>query len=349
MSMLWMENFQLYNGDTANALENGVWAAFQGSSIVADPDGVSSGDVLKVQIYSVDLGDTRFIIPTPGDHFQIGFRLWLDQMPSSTLLAQEIVFRDASNTARYAVRTSPTGTLSVVRKTDETVLGTSAAAVMGAGAWYHIEFLMDSTTGDYEVRVEGATVLTGIDATPATGNFGLVAFVGAWKPGSGGTNSQPYVKDLTLADDAGSVNNSFIGPVTVYTLLVDGDVSSGWTKSTGTSDYALLDTLAPDDTTYIEADATLPAPSIMTFQDLPIDIVGVRACQSMARIEKTDGGDCNVQVGLSHAGSTDLGADTPSQTSWRYQWDISELDPSTAAQWTPTGVNAATIQINRTL
>ena len=345
MSMLWMEPFSLYGTSTTNMQAGTPWAAISGS-LTADPDGVSTTKVFKLG--KNDVGTfTRFTIQTAGDVHNLGLRVWLDQLPESTAHGQEIRLNDSGNSAKYALRTTPTGTIKLIRKTDATAVDESAS-VLTTGNWQHIEWSMNRTSGDYEVRVEGFTVLSGTDASPATGDSAIVQFVGSQSAGSGLSNSQMYIKDLFIADDAGTQNNGFIGPVTLYTLLADGDVSSGWTRSSGSSDSALVGVLTPNDANYIEADDSPPAASIMTFQDLPADVIGVRACMPVVRAFKTDGGDATLQNGLISSGDTDTGADASPGTSAHYQWDISELDPHTAALWTPVGVNAAELQLDRT-
>jgi len=348
MSLLWMENFQYYGTSTANMLAGMPWAALSGASLVNDPDGVSGGKVLSPSKNDVGIS-CRFVIPTAGDVHNLGFRLWLSQLPDSGNHSQEIILRDASNNNKYALRTSPTGALSLIRKTDSTTVATTAAPVIGAGVWYHIEWMMNRTSGAYEVRVEGVTVLSGTDGSPATGDSGIVNFIGSWSSGSGASNTSMYIKDLFIADDAGSVNNGFIGPVTIYTLVPDGDVSNGWALSTGSTAYSLIDELAPADTDYVQADATPPAACVVSLTDLPGDVVSIRAMQSVVRALKTDGGDATLQASFVSSGDEDNGADNAVGTSVGYKYDVSELDPHTGTAWTPITGNAAELKLDRTL
>lgn len=346
MSLLHIENFSNYGSSIANLLATGVFSNVDGS-LVNDPDGVSSGKVLK--IVGGDSGQqTRGVIPTAGDVHNLGFRWWLSQLPNSNAHSPSVLLKDASNNSKYQLKTSPTGSLILVRSTDGTTVDQTGGPVIAAGAWFHIEWYMNRTSGDYEVRVEGVTVLSGTDASPATGDSGIFEFRNS-SAGSGASNTTPYAKDFFIADDAGSVNDSFIGPVKIYTLLVDGDVSNGWDLSSGTSVYPLLAKTTPNDASYIQADDTPPAAAILTLQDLPSDVVAVRAVQTMVRALKTDGGDADLQVSLLSSGDADAGATHAVGTSARVFPDISELDPHTAAAWSPVGVNAAEIKIDRTL
>lgn len=361
MSILYMDNFSFYGTDENNMLAGMPWAAlFSLNSLENDPDGVSSGKVLEIQNSGTGASAARLAVPTPGNLIGAAFRLWLSSLPQSSNHGATFAWKDASNNHKYALRVTPTGQL-VLCRTDgagtgidsgdaaaATTLATSSPLVVGAGAWVHIEAYIDKTSGAYEVRVEGVQVLSGTDGAPATGDCGIIEWLQEFDSTASGS-PDCYIKDLVVWDDAGSVNNTFIGPVTVYSLVVDGDVSSGWAPSSGTDDYALLDELTPDDAGYIDADDSPPAPSIMTFEDLPADVVSVRALQMVARVQKTDGGDATVQLGLTSNGSTDTGADAAVGTSFAYQFDVSEIDPDTSSLWSPLGVNAAYLQIDRTL
>lgn len=348
MSVQAADNFSIYGTSTANLLAAGLWVALSGASLTNDPDGVSGGKALHVPQNDVGVS-CRLAVPTPGDNMKTEVRCWFTQLPNSSGHSQEIQYRNAANDSKYSLRTSPSGTLSVIRRTDGTVLGTTSGPVIGAGAWHHIGFSMNRTTGDYEVRVEGVSVLSGTDPAPVSGNIDIINFDGSWSDGSGASNTSWYLKDLVISDDAGTVNNDFVGPVSVITLLPDSDVSNGWALSSGVTVYSLIDETTPDDTDYIQADATPPAPAIVGLTNLPSDVVAVRALIPIVRSLKTDGGDAKLQLSLLSSGDSDDGVEHAIAVSAAYYWDVSELDPHTGVAWTPVGVSAATLKLNRTL
>lgn len=361
MSVQYMDNFQFYGLDATNMLEGGVWSNIYSanvlSDLVDDPDVNADAEskAFKFEMSSTGASVCRLALPAPGQQQGVGCRLWWSGLPSGYNHGGGIQYNTAGNLPMYLVAVTPTGTLRLIRRdkngwTDagDTVVAESAPLTVGAGAWQHVEWFMDTATGDYEIRVEGVQVLAGNDASHHSDSMGIFVCVPMWDCTASDSQSR-YIKDLILWDDNGSVNNDFLGPVTIYSLPVDGDISSGWTPSSGTEDWSLLNELTPNDAGYIDADATLPAPSIMTFRDLPADVVGVRALQMMSRVQKTDGGDATVQLGLTSNGDTDTGADHAPGTSYTYAWDVSELDPDTASLWSPLGVNAAYLQIDRTL
>lgn len=109
-------------------------------------------------------------------------------------------------------------------------------------------------------------------------------------------------------------------------------------------------TYGPTDPSYISADATPPAAAVFTMTDLPPDVTSIRALLPIFRGMKTDGGDCNVQAGLSPDNATWVnGADEPMTVAFTWYWSPIHTNPDTAAPWTPGEVNNAYVRVNRTL
>lgn len=159
-----------------------------------------------------------------------------------------------------------------------------------------------------------------------------------------------YWKDFVIWNTAGSVGNDFQGSVAVRDLYPDADIDLNWTPSTGSVGWDLIDKTTLSDTTYIQAGDPPPDPAVFSLTDLPADVTSVRALLPIYRSTKTDGGDCNLQAGLTPNNiDWDDGADNPITTAYTFRWDVSDLSPDTAAPWTVTEVNDAYVRINRTL
>jgi hypothetical protein len=77
-------------------------------------------------------------------------------------------------------------------------------------------------------------------------------------------------------------------------------------------------------------------------------VTSVRGIISVVRARKIDGGDANLQVGLVSGAGVDQGADRPVTTSFTYYYDVSELNPVSAAPWTPVQVDAMAGRVDRT-
>lgn len=361
MAIQWMDNFGSYgtgSSEVSGALKymrDGTPVAstdgggVTGTALEINPDGISSDIVLKV-------GVTRYACPTPDDVMGVAVRVWMSSLPSSNNNRNAIFdMRTAANEYRYRVIIEPNGAVSVYYATttnpgtpsDPACLATTVVPAIFTNSWLHFEFKINFTSGEFELRREGSMLLSGTHGSPPGGTCGNIAFANSGVSTTGRTNF--WIKDLVIWDNSGTENNDFVGPVAVFRLPLNEDVSSGWSRTSGSSDYQLLDEIPPNDADYIYApDDPLPAPSIMGFDSLPDYIVGVRAIMTLVRAWKTDGGDANLQVSLISNGDEDAGADRNISTTPTYWWDISEISPDTTDPWTPLEVNDALIKINRT-
>jgi len=356
MSIQWMDNFQAYGSGLYT--QGTPWTIYTNDTswIVDDPDPTASSDSKCFEFlggsFSGYINVNRFALPSPNQKIGVAFRLYLTNLPSNLNNAATLHFRTAANVSQYFVELQPNGALKIYNAVEGAYVADSVVPIVFPGSWIHLEFIIDIVTGEIEAYREGSAIdaLTITDPDPpGIGTIGIVGF-GAGRPGGGGGAWEGALgKDLVLYDGSGTQNNGQIGSVSVYTLMVDSDVSGGWTKSTGTSAFALLDEIPPVDSDYISASDALPTAERMGLESLPIDIVSVRGIMTFVRARKVDGGDAVVQMTLISNGDTDAGAAHAVSTSFSYYWDVSELDPDTSAAWTPTAVNLVDISINRTV
>lgn len=339
-------------GTTVSYMTNGIWAQTTGVSLVDDPDPTITGNVL---LFSN--GQARYVLPSAQNTVGLGCRLWMDDLPVTDANRPAILqYRDVSNNLTLSIRVSTTGSLQVYRDVDYTtgvgtLIGATTGPVLTANAWRHIEakVLWSTTVGTVTIRVEGVEVLALTGVNTGAANYAQVSFGVNYSLIA--VSYDAYFKDVTVWDGSGSENNDFLGPCGVYRLTPNADVSSGWSRTSGSTDYGLVDEAPPNDAGYIYAgESPIPAPSIMEFTSLPADIVGVRFLQSAARLQKSDGGDGSEQTSLSPNGTDwDDGTDNAISTAFSYYLDVSEVSPDTAAPWTPTEVNAVQGKLNRTV
>jgi hypothetical protein len=248
-------------------------------------------------------------------------------------------FRDISNNFRLGIRVSTTGSIQVYRDvaylTDVgTLIGETTGPVLTAQAWRHVEtkVLWSTTVGTVTIKVEGVEVLALTGVNTGAGNYAQFA-VGVNATSVTFVTFAGSMKDIVFWDGSGSQNNDFLGPVGVYWRQPNADISSGWARTSGSTDYGLVDESPPMDAGYIYADDSPPAASIMGMEALP-----------------ADGGDGSMQVSLSPNGTDwDTGADNAISTAFSYYFDVSEVSPDTAAPWTPVEFDDLRIRLNRTL
>jgi hypothetical protein len=351
-----MENFQNYGTNPALLLAGMGWADVDVSGIGddIDPNADADSKCLSFNTNGTGSSGTRLVIPTATAQLGVAFRLWVSPLPETYSHGSGVSFNTVGNDPTVGVFITPTGGLRLVDMNGtygtsaDVVIDETSGPVISSGAHHHIEFFFDNVTGEYEVRVEGVEVMSGTTVEVTAASFGIVEFRDTYVTSASSSGYTRRLKDLIVWDTSGSLNNNFIGPVTVYTLQVDGDVSATNVTSTGASNYSVVDEMTPNDADYLTMGA-IPSSVIMTFEDVPADVVAIRAVQTVVRAQKTDGGDAFMQVGLLSNGDEDTGSDDAVSTSFTYHFDVSETNPDTSTVWTPTTVNAATLKINRTL
>jgi hypothetical protein len=339
-----MDNFIAY-GIGVNMFDGTPWTSDGLVSVMADPDPNAPAGSRCINMRSFSSGPNsagRFNLPTPGNVIGAAFRIWCGGFPSGGAGTLGFSFRNAANGGLYEFYIGANGKLFV--NSDQGLVADTVAPLLVTNTWIHLEVRINTVTGAIAVWKEGVPVaaLTVVDPSPINQPIAIVAFSSS-TPGSGTGDNGGRIKDVVFYDGVMQ-----IGPVSIFSLTPNADVSSGWTRSAGATDYGLIDEAGPPvDTDYISAPHPPPAPSIMQLSNLPADIVAVRGLMSIVRAKKSDGGDGNLQVGLISGASTDEGANRAIQTTFGYHADVSELDPATGLAWTPTAVNNANLKINR--
>lgn len=352
MADVWMDfpggSPGLYGTNRALLLD-GAYASHGETELVDDPDPNVTGNVPKLQTATgagIALRKTR---PYTSTEVGFAFRLWLAALPAPGMQSLCYTGANASGQALFTISVGPAGQIYVRKGTGSgAVIAESPLNTIVANAWQNVECLVVvGAAGSIEIQVEAVTKLDAspIDTQGAAGPCAMDYFEKI--------NASPnhaYIKDYRLWDTSGGWGDTFTGTRQVIDLGPAGDVSSGWSKTVGASDAAILDNVPPDDDEYIYApEDPFPAPSIVTLQNLPEDVTSVRTLMTIFRGSKSDGGDAFVQTALLSNGDADLGEDRPMTVAFTYWWDFSHLDPDTGAAWTPAAVDAATLQINRTL
>lgn len=352
MAIINMDNFSIY-GTTTALLTQGVYIEENVLSLDPDPDGTSSGYVIRINT-SVSVG-LRFANPGgPNATAGIAQRFWATALPANGVaLVGSSRVRGAGNESLAIAGFTSNGAARVMIYDASNVLQTvydTGVPVVTANGWWHSEFKYVKTgtnTCDFELRVEGQTVASGSgvscrDIVPAQYVIGQYV--------SGMNISQiTYFKDLVMWDGTSSYNNDFLGSVLVTNLVPTSDVALNWTPSTGSTGYEILDNIPPNDAQYLSAGDPPPSPYVAEVSDLPSDVTSVKAIMTRVRAAKTDGGDGSLQVGVISNGDTALGANRPITVTMTYWSDVFQTDPDTTAPWLPDAVDDVRLQINRTL
>jgi hypothetical protein len=338
-------------GTTTSFLSDGMYAEVSDLVLVEDPDPIITGTVAQVSggVVNGKSNKLRKVLPSGQATVGMGARWYLPSLPSNSAHPHPFRFLDVSNNEVASVEVETTGAITVNYNGSSF---TTTGPVIVSNAWQHVEakVFVNATTGTIQVRVEGTVVINLTALNTGTNNIAQVALCAE---NSGATLMTPdhyYVKDWIIWTGAGTVNNDFLGSCAVYEIIPSSDDTFNWAASSGTTGFNLINESPPDDnTSYIYAVYPAPVASKFNLTDLPSTVTSVKGLYVVHRSKKTDGGDGNLQAGLVSGSSTALGTDRPLTTAYTYWADISELDPATSTAWTRISVNAAKLQLNRTL
>jgi hypothetical protein len=241
--------------------------------------------------------------------------------------------------------------ISVYRGTESDVLlGKTADGLLSTGVWYFIEWsvLLHGSIGTVVVRVNNAIVLSLTNqntlssaTTPVITNFHMSL---------GWSAVEALADDLYFCDDAGAVNNDFLGDVRVdahFPVTPDG-ANHAWTPSTGSDNFAMVDEVTPNITDY-NATSTLNAVDTFHHEDFKNAGGTILGVQLNLYHSKSDAGACLIAPVVLSDATTSVGADiAPSAESWAYGREIREVDPDGTVAWTEGQFNAAEFGYKKT-
>jgi hypothetical protein len=231
------------------------------------------------------------------------------------------------------------------------VLGSTALSLQ-AGVWAYVEVkvTVHNSTGTVDVRINGVSALslTGQN-TRGTGSSD------AWNNVNIGFMTQTAsvihtceVDDLVVMDGSGSLNNSFLGDVTVSAIYPSGaGTTSGWTPSAGSNYACCNEALIDDDTSYVSA-TTLTTKDLYAFTDAPTG-ANIKAVQLCIGVRKgAEGPGQLTPVVRSNSIDYDQTAFGDGGTSYSFLRTVVEADPNTSAAWAEAAFNAAQFGFKKT-
>jgi hypothetical protein len=259
------------------------------------------------------------------------------------------------NDKLWFARVNQDGTISVYRDTGDAscvLLGTTSGALQ-AGVWAFVEIkvTVHNSAGTVDVRINGTTSLSltsqntrGGGSTNAWNNIrmGYMSFQ------SGAHPFYLYVEDMYVLDGSGSLNNDFLGDVTISALYASGAGSNtGWTASAG-SNYQCVDETSPNDDTDYVSTSTVDAKDTYAWNNVAAG-AEIKAVQLLSAIRKAAEGPGKVKHVI-RSNSTDYDSAEMSigGTTYSYLRTVHETDPATAVAWTESGFNSAEFGVKKT-
>ncbi len=248
----------------------------------------------------------------------------------------------SGNSQQCEVRCLTAGTRQMRISRNNNTLGTSATAqVIKANYWYHMEWYCNiSDTGNSILRIDGEEWVNVSNADTNNGGNGADRFAFL-----ANASTTVLIDDLAIWQEWPTTTPSFFGDLRVHTLYPDNNGNySQFTGSDGnsTNNYQLVDEAQCNDADYVQSSTASQKDSYSVENPTrtPVTIKGVQV-NSMAR--KDDAGERSQRLFV-RIGSTDYESDTIGlSASFVNNTHLMPLDPSTAAAWTASSLNAMEI------
>lgn len=360
MSLLFVEGFEIYGADEQE-MTDGVYLDYNNCQL--------NSSTVRTGTYSLQCAgvqDVNIRRALYGEYLTLGmgFAFYITDLPVETYTALLCAFRNDDNTSQISVWLTSAGNISVGRgghniAESYTELARTTSSPVITDAWQHFEIQvhLDDSAGWFEIRLDSVTVLqaTGLDTIRSSvlKNCNQVLGCGSRDViGAGNLNWQCYMDDwYCYSIGEGTENNDWIGDRRVLKLSPsDNGPDQDWTPNGASSEYDCIDEVpADEDTTYIEVDdSALPANANFELEDVPSYVGAIAGVQVYVKSKKTDAGECNLKISMQRGSDEASGSEHPISTLYAHRTTMFELDPQTGALWTPTGLNEALVDIERT-
>lgn len=331
MALLFMESFDhLVTGD----LVAKGWTYDAGASVVGTGRFGNGGY----------LGDERYallrVIGTHGPTLIVGAAVKPAGWSAVAYESQWLAFL-RSGTEQISVRCDTTTGYLAVCRNSTTPIKISTYQIP-AGVWTYLELkvtLATGSTGSYEVRANGQTIMSDTNVVTATtaAEATQVNFDGN-RPGG------ITYDDIYVCNGSGTTNNDFLGDVRVQAIIPSGAGNySQWTSASGDANYQNVDDGAialADGTNNYNSSLTSLQKDTFTYGNLTPTSGTVYGVQYNLGARKDDAGT-RIIAPMSRQSSSDyVSATTHSiSNSYTYYSQIKETNPATGVAWTIDDIN----------
>jgi len=255
-----------------------------------------------------------------------------------------IFMRGDNNTTTHLTLTlNAGGTLKLFRGGSSGTVIANGTTILSPNAWNFIEFraTIADSGGICQVRINGSTT-NDIDFNGDTRNGGTATSLDTIEfSANGAINPGIRVTDVNMRNTSGSVNNTWLGDVTVRTLTPNGngtDSQLTGSDSDQVNNYQQVDELPASSTDY-NASATSGQRDTYSFSDLPGGVSNIYALQTTMYAAKSDATAASAKSVVRTGGTNYYGATQTLTTSFVNYTDIFETNPNTTLAWTVSDVN----------
>lgn len=349
MAVVLVDSFDAYNGTGANTGLQAKWTGVA-TTRVSMQAGRFTGQAVRLNSQNNASVTGQVFRSFPGSYtaYTIGFAFRIDALGSitgtntSNIIAQ---LTDSAGTFQVGLAVAADGSLVAYRLTGSnsgTQLGSaSAAGVIPTNTWVHIQWsgTIDDATGTFVVKVNNATALNlssqdTRNGTPTTVN--RIYFTQIINVAAADTNNV-WIDDLYVQD-----SSTPLGERRIETLYPTSDVAQGFSRSTGSTNFSLVDEAQVNgDTDYVQA-SSVGTVDTYGFGDLTGTPATIDAVQFSAFAEKTDATSRSIALQMKSGATTSDGSDFSLASSYGKFERLQLLDPNGSIAWTTANVNALT-------
>lgn len=324
-------DFEHFNRETNLSLSN--WLSWSGGGSAVSADGL--GPFSYGRFCTGGIG--RFSAFSLTTEIIANFHFFYTGLPGTN--AQIWAFKQATSD-QAGLQVSPTGTIRITRGAS-TLVAETTGFTLSINAWHFVQIRMNlQTSGSYELRVNGKTIISGSGNLQALGSAGADGWI---------FPSGYRIANLIVYSTVGANPNTFTPETRIYADLANADGSvSGWTRSGGSANFDRINEQPNNgDTSYNSAGSAVLDDLYAFASSIPggSTVYGV-ANEIVAR--KDDAGVNDVQCLIRSGGTTYAdGVSKALSTSYQRFRNVWTTDPATGLAWTVTNANAAQAGIRR--
>jgi hypothetical protein len=342
MSVLWAESFEHYGtGSTGytNMLK-GLW-----SSVTAiGTQGPESTSTARTGTYYYKKAtNSSQIRRAVGTRSKLGmaFGIRFPTLPANS--GERFYYKDGSNNGLITFVWQTDGSIKIYAGEHTGTLLDTTEQVIVANTWHHVEIIvqMSATVGSIEIRIDNVPVSILADLNLGSTDIAQVQWYS--EVAQGATSH--------LDDIVAHTGVDFIGPARVSTSYLASDVSPffDWTVTGAASGAEAVDEIVPDDdTTSITAENVNDIAQFV-MPTLPADVENVVALYVPVYAKQNEAGVTSIQTSMLSDAEISEGAEHALTPSYAYQDDVFDLDPATGTAWTKASLEAAILQLERTV
>ncbi|MDD5708293.1 MAG: hypothetical protein PHR35_20435 [Kiritimatiellae bacterium] len=233
------------------------------------------------------------------------------------------------------------GDLRVYRGSQSSLLAT-ASAPYSLGAWHYLEFKVkvNSSTGTFELRIDGSTVASGSNVNTKGGTHDYIDGFGFCGMGVNGSVCWEY-DDLYFLDGSGAFNNDFLGNMRVVALRPNaGGDSTDFTPDSGDNYDRVNEAIQDEDTSYVESDTTDQC-DLYNYDSLTGITQDIKGIQVNTECRETDTDPYSlITPCLSNSVLSEDSAQGVGTSTYTTRRRLMELNPDGSVVWTPDALNA---------